>query len=41
MKSVEIIENSNGTYSVRVFDTLVFTGTREECEQRVEQEGCG
>lgn len=38
MKSVEIIDNGNGTYSLRVFDTIVFTGTRSECEQREDQE---
>ncbi len=37
-KSVEIINNGDGTYSVRVFDSVVCTGTREECELRVEQE---
>ncbi len=36
--AVEIIDNGNGTYSLRVFDTIVFTGTRSECEARAEQE---
>ncbi len=38
MKPVEIISNGDGTYSVRVFDTIIFTGTREECDFRVSQE---
>jgi len=36
MKSVEIIYN--GTYSVLIYNVIVFTGTRSECERRVNQE---
>lgn len=38
MKAIEIIDNGDGTYSLRVFDTIVITGSREECEQRAEFE---
>ncbi len=38
MKSVEIINNGNGTYSLRVFDTIVLTGSLEECKFRAQQE---
>lgn len=34
MDNVEIINNSDGTFSLRVFDRIVMTGTREECELR-------
>lgn len=37
MKPVEIIYNRDGTYSVRVYDVIVFTGTRTECEARAQQ----
>lgn len=37
MKSVEII-NNGGSYSVRVYGTIVFTGTHQECEERASQE---
>ena len=39
MKSVEIIDNGDGSYSVRVYYIIVFTGTRQECENRANQEG--
>ena len=38
MKAVEITDNRDGTYSVRVYATIVFTGTLDECEARVGQE---
>lgn len=38
LKSVEIINNGDGTCSLRVFETVVLTGTRFECEQRAGQE---
>ncbi len=38
MKSVEIIDNGNGTHSVRVYFIIVFTGTYIECCQRADQE---
>jgi len=38
MNAVEIINNNDGTYSVRVFLIIVFTGTLQECEFRVSQE---
>jgi len=37
-KSVEIIDHGDGTYSVRVYDTIVFIGTHAECEARAGQE---
>ena len=36
--AVEIIDNHDGTYSVRVYDAIVFTGAQSECEQRAAQE---
>ncbi len=39
MKAVEIINNGDGTNSVRVYDLIVFTGTYQECLDRAEQEG--
>ena len=38
MDSVEIINNGDGTHSLRVFDTIVFTGTLQECKDRREFE---
>ena len=38
MKSVEIINNSDGTYSVRVYDIIIFTGSLTECERRADRE---
>gem|GEM_PF-3830157 len=38
MKSVEIINNHDGTYSVRVYAIVVFTGTLAECETRADME---
>lgn len=34
MKPVEIIDNGDGSYAVRVYEIVVFVGTREECESR-------
>jgi len=36
--SVEIINNHDGTHSVRVYDVIVFTGSLAECRLRAEQE---
>ncbi len=37
-KAVEIIENADGTYSVRVYGRIIFTGTRADCDLRVDQQ---
>lgn len=38
MKSVEILNNGNGSWSVRVYAIIVFTGTYQECVSRAAQE---
>lgn len=39
MNSVELINNGDGTWSVRVYNLIVQIGTREECQLRIDQEG--
>jgi hypothetical protein len=34
MKSVEIIQNSDGSFSLLVYGQVILTGTREQCEER-------
>ncbi len=35
-KAVEIIENADGSYSVLVYGTIIFTGTRANCDLRAD-----
>ncbi len=40
MNAVELIDNHDGTFSLRVYDLIVCTGTLEECRRRESEEGC-
>lgn len=38
MQPTEIIRNNDGTYSLRVYATVVITGTLDECRAREQLE---